>query len=140
MAPLLPDFKGGIKVMRNIYKRRFFFFFLLSFGLLVHPQIVSAKTYVFVSFSQNDSSLQAYFKEAQRDGATLVMRGLLEDSFTATQKKTESLKISFEIDPTLFEKYGVTRVPTIVRDEGDRIQKIVGHIPLKSVLEAFAEQ
>ena len=98
----------------------------------------SAQIYIFVSFSQNDSSLQAYFKEAQKVGATLVMRGLLEDSFMATKNKTDALKISFDIDPTLFEKYGVTCVPTIIKDEGDRIQKIVGHIPLQSALEAFA--
>lgn len=127
--------------MNKLYKFKNLYVGLASalcFGLFVN--VASAKTYIFVSFSQNDSSLQAYFKEAQRLGATLVMRGLLEDSFVATKKKSQEIEVAFDIDPPLFEKYGVESVPTIVKDEGGKIQKVCGHIPLQAALEIFDEK
>ncbi len=114
-----------------------FAIFASALCLCLLANVASAKTYIFVSFSQNDSSLQAYYAEAKRLGATLVMRGLLDDSFVATKAKTEAIEVAYDIDPTLFDKYGIESVPTIVRDEGGKIQKVAGHIPLQSALDIF---
>jgi len=113
-------------------------YIILSAVFVAFP--VQAKTYVFVSHSLKDTALKAYFKEAQALGATLVVRGLVEDSFMATKKKIDDVQISYEINPPLFDHYDVTVVPTIVRDEGGRIQKISGHIPLKTALEIFDDE
>lgn len=90
---------------------------------------------VFVSFSMNDSALQSYFKEGQRLGARLVMRGLINNSFQDTQRKMQELKINIEIDPTKFEEYGIKRVPAIVVVSSRDIRKITGHLPLSNALE-----
>ena len=98
---------------------------------------VQAKTYVFVSYSMNDGALQAYFKEAIRDKAVLVMRGLAKDSFQETKARCDKLSIAYNIDPELFDTYGVKVVPTIVRDTKGVIKKITGHIPLREALKIF---
>ncbi|KJW04509.1 type-F conjugative transfer system pilin assembly family protein [Orientia tsutsugamushi str. Sido] len=61
------------------------------------------KTFIFVSFSMSDEALKSYFAESQKAGAQLIMRGLINNSFTQTKNKTMELGISFDIDPSLFE-------------------------------------
>ena len=112
---------------------------------------------IFVSFSLPDSALQSYYQEAQLLGGRLVMRGLKNNSFKDTQVKTIKLGISFDIDPTLFEEYGITTVPTIVlisdksrqgnelsnqlnSFQKQEIKKITGHIPLVKALEIMEKE
>lgn len=92
------------------------------------------KIYIFVSLSMPDSALQAYYSEAERLGATLVMRGLHHNSFPETKTKAESLKISWDIDPDLFEQYGISEVPVIVRVASGTTKKVAGHISLSEAL------
>ncbi len=113
--------------------------FLLLIILFFKTSTSFAATYVFVSFSMPDNALKSYFKEAQKHNAILVMRGLKDDSFQETQKKTLELKITYNIDPELFEKYEVSKVPVIVLDEGN-IKKITGHISLTKALEILKEK
>ncbi|KJV52342.1 type-F conjugative transfer system pilin assembly family protein [Orientia tsutsugamushi str. Gilliam] len=53
------------------------------------------KTFIFVSFSMSDEALKSYFAESQKAGAQLIMRGLINNSFTQTKNKTMELGISF---------------------------------------------
>ena len=111
--------------------------------LCLTPAMSVANTknlYVFVSFSLNDEALKAYYAEAEELGAVLVMRGLIDDSFLATKAKLDELKIAYNIDPELFNKYNVTRVPAIVADDGDTFKKITGHIPLSDAVKIFDEE
>ncbi|SPR14541.1 type-F conjugative transfer system pilin assembly protein TrbC [Orientia tsutsugamushi] len=75
------------------------------------------KTFIFVSFSMSDEALKSYFAESQKAGAQLVMRGLINNSFTQTKNKTMELGISFDIDPSLFKQYKIDVVPVIVIDD-----------------------
>ena len=100
---------------------------------------VEAKIYVFVSHSMNDSALQQYYKEAESLGATLIMRGLIDDSFTKNKEKAELLKIAYDINPELFDEYQITVVPAIVKHGNNVIQKITGHLPLREVLKIFED-
>ncbi|WP_371254118.1 TrbC family F-type conjugative pilus assembly protein [Orientia tsutsugamushi] len=95
------------------------------------------KTFIFVSFSMSDEALKSYFADSQQAGARLVMRGLINNSFTQTKNKTMELDISFDIDSCLFEKYKVDVVPVIVIDDEKRglTKKLTGHIPLAIALE-----
>ncbi|KJV70033.1 type-F conjugative transfer system pilin assembly family protein [Orientia tsutsugamushi str. TA716] len=95
------------------------------------------KTFIFVSFSMGDEALKSYFAESQKAGAQLIMRGLINNSFIQTKNKTMELGISFDIDPSLFEKYKVDVVPVIVIDDEKRglTKKLTCHIPLAIALE-----
>nr|WP_245406793.1 type-F conjugative transfer system pilin assembly protein TrbC [Orientia tsutsugamushi] len=99
------------------------------------------KTFIFVSFSMSDEALKSYFAESEKAGAQLVMRGLINNSFTQTKNKTMELGISFDIDPSLFEQYKIDVVPVIVIDDEKRglTKKLTGHIPLATALEIMNE-
>ncbi|WP_371220406.1 type-F conjugative transfer system pilin assembly protein TrbC [Orientia tsutsugamushi] len=98
---------------------------------------ISKKTFIFVSFSMSDEALKSYFADSQKAGARLVMRGLINNSFTQTKNKTMELGISLDIDPSLFEQYKIDVVPVIVIDDKKRglTKKLTGHIPLAIALE-----
>ena len=120
---------------------------------------------IFVSFSLPDEALKSYYQEARLLGGKLIMRGLKNNSFQDTQVKTRKLAINLDIDPSLFEEYGVVVVPTIVlisdgnKQDGEQpnsqlllanqecstdgqhqqlskvVKKITGHVPLAKALE-----
>ncbi len=74
--------------------------------------------YAFVSFSMPRASLQRLLADAQRHGATLVMRGLvnrsLKETTTAAQALIGERKIGWLIDPQAFQRFGVVSVPSYV--------------------------
>lgn len=94
---------------------------------LPNPQAVAKRTgtsdlIVFVSFSMPDEMLQEYSKQAKQAGATLVLRGLVENSLTKTQRKAATVNPVFadwEINPAAFRKYKVSVVPAIVLANSD---------------------
>lgn len=75
-----------------------------------------------VSFSIPQTSLRALAADAAGAGVTLVFRGLVNDSLDQTAAAMRRLLgrdqalagASFAIDPTLFERFQVARVPTLV--------------------------
>ncbi len=82
---------------------------------------------VFVSFSMPDDLLIQYSKQAKEAGATLVLRGLYQDSLTKTQVKAAPLNpdmAGYEINPWLFRKFKVTQVPSIVLVDS-RVTKVL---------------
>ena len=97
-----------------------------------------AETFIFVSHSMEDKALQDYYKEAQKYGAKLIVRGLINDSFLDTKAAVDKIEIAYDIDPEKFEKYEVKLVPTIVKDKNGDVKKISGHIALKNALEIFS--
>lgn len=73
---------------------------------------------VLVSFSMPVDTLNALAEQAGKIGAPLVLRGLVGDSMEETAKRIAALRksagTSLAIDPTLFTRFGVDRVPTVV--------------------------
>jgi type-F conjugative transfer system pilin assembly protein TrbC len=98
------------------------------------------KLLVFVSSSMSDESLRALFLQAQSMRVSLVFRGLIENSFQQTKAFFERAKINGEIDPTLFEEYKITHVPTFVLIEGDKHDSVQGNISLEEALRTIKEK
>lgn len=73
---------------------------------------------VLVSFSMPTDTLSALAEQAGKIGAPLVLRGLVGDSMEETAKRIAALRksagTSLAIDPTLFTRFDVDRVPTVV--------------------------
>lgn len=86
---------------------------------------------VFVSLSMPESSLRTLMAEAGRIGAPLILRGLVDGSMKRTVERLGALvhksagvshdrtsiagrQPSFAIDPTLFGRFGVDKVPAFV--------------------------
>lgn len=81
--------------------------------------------YLFVSFSMPEVTLKRLLRQAIVANATLVLRGLVEGDLAKTKEKIaevletdamghSAIQGGFAIDPTLFERFQITAVPTFV--------------------------
>ena len=75
--------------------------------------------FILVSFSMPAESLERLAAQAGKAGATLVLRGMVDDSMKRTAEVAAEFVKShpgaqFQIDPTLFRRFAVTRVPAFV--------------------------
>lgn len=73
---------------------------------------------IFVSFSMPDESLKGWMREAQIINAPVVVRGFINNSFKDTINKisilTKDNHGGIQIDPTLFQRFQVDKVPAVV--------------------------
>ncbi len=74
--------------------------------------------YVFISTSLKERNLLSLAKEAKKYGASLIMRGFVDNSYIKTaetlQNIIEKTGRGVSIDPELFKQFEVTEVPTFV--------------------------
>ena len=112
--------------------------------------------FLFASFSMPPASLKTMLREGEALGVPVIFRGFVENSVFETQVAMEAVfgdeeDISgFTIDPTMFARFDVTVVPTliVVADpiqpcatsgcEGDAApvhDRLAGNIPLRAALE-----
>jgi conjugal transfer pilus assembly protein TrbC len=97
----------------------------------VSPESVPAEwpaPLIFVSFSMPEDTLRSLLLEAAVTGSPVLLRGLAENSMQRTaarlgelvgienhgETNTGKTTPSVAIDPTLFERFGVDKVPTFV--------------------------
>lgn len=87
-----------------------------------HPKNASP-IMIFVSFSMPKDSLKGWMDEAKRIHAPVIIRGLIHNSFKETIKKvselTENNKGGLQLNPILFEQYGIEKVPAVVVSHTD---------------------
>lgn len=72
---------------------------------------------IFVSMSMPDTMLKGYAQQAKRFGATMVLRGMVNDRMSQTQEKIQKLNAggaAWQINPEAFTKFRVEKVPSIV--------------------------
>ena len=105
---------------------------------------------ILCSFSMPDQSLITLSQEAKRFGGTLVLQGLLSNSFAKTAEKIAQLQKQgfiggFQIDPRIFKDLDIVHVPVFVKCQksydgsltqghGDLVH---GNISLKYALDLF---
>ena len=98
---------------------------------------------VFVSFSMPDDILASYSAQAKEAGATLVLRGLVENSVTKTQRRAIPLNkplAAWDVNPGLFRKFDIKRVPAIVLADSKEGQIIEdGCVPPSASLQVEGE-
>lgn len=81
--------------------------------------------YLFVSFSMPSVTLKRLLRQASRIEGSLILRGLVDDDLEKTKDKiTELLEVDdlghaqikggLAIDPTLFERFDISQVPSFV--------------------------
>ncbi len=115
---------------------------------------------VFVSSSMPAALLKSYAREAKNYNATLVFKGLPNDSFNELSKLIISMKSedtrdeelgSIQIDDEAFDRFNITSVPSVVlSDESECSEmsahckliydKVDGAIYIKSALEKFVSE
>ncbi|HNQ03801.1 MAG TPA: type-F conjugative transfer system pilin assembly protein TrbC [Thiobacillaceae bacterium] len=82
---------------------------------------------VFVSLSMPRGSLELLVAEAERTGATLVLRGMVDRSISKTMLAVQKLigprQVAWAIDPDAFARFRVESVPVFVMTrQGARIE------------------
>lgn len=79
---------------------------------------------VFVSLSMPRPTLERLFEQGDRARAVILLRGLAGGSLRDTATQVQSLigqrRLDVQIDPQLFDRYAVARVPTFVLVPGGR--------------------
>jgi type-F conjugative transfer system pilin assembly protein TrbC len=115
----------------------------------------NGELYLFVSFSMGEKALLNLAHEAKQYGATLVLRGFKDGSYTKTskalQKIIEETGQGILIDPELYELFRITAVPTCALAKPFALQpqtrtqtpihdKIQGHVSVRYALEQFAKK
>lgn len=78
-----------------------------------------------VSLSMPKETLDRLAQQAAKVGAHLVLRGMVGDSLVKTAKATapfveRHVGLQFDIDPTIFRRFGIQRVPTFVLTRDDQ--------------------
>lgn len=86
---------------------------------LADAPISDGVIYVAVSLSMPKASLRQLARDAEKAQAVLVIRGLLDGSFTKTQAALKGVFVEGEpagliIDPRVFQQYHVERVPSFI--------------------------
>lgn len=103
---------------------------------------------VFASFSMPMETLKVLAKQVDTIGGAIVFRGLENGNFKDAAIKLKELGQELIIDPTLFEAYDITIVPTFIlreksTDEADTKvihDRLSGNVSLLHVLEQFVKQ
>ena len=119
----------------------------------------TAEVLVFTSLAVPAASWQAAARDAARAGATLVLRGVVQESLPATARRVAArlggADAGVAIDPRLFRLFGVTRVPAVVvvpggvppcrsrgcaADPPPPHDRVSGNLSLAAALEAIAAE
>lgn len=115
---------------------------------------------VFVSFSMPDQSLVNILRDAQKIHASVVIRGLIDNSFSKTfSRVTQLVKQGggggVELNPLWFKRFQITQVPTVIVLQqplscsppqdcsltlSDHFDKISGNISLIAALKEIAHR
>jgi conjugal transfer pilus assembly protein TrbC len=101
---------------------------------------------VFVSLGMPAQSLKQWLYQANQAGASVVIRGLIDNSFKKTASKIASIvKQSgggIAIDPQAFERFQVNTVPAVVSvdDNTNAYDIVYGDISLNYALDLLIAQ
>lgn len=101
-----------------------------------------AKTHVFISFSMPKESIKQWISQADKANAQVYLRGFINDSFKQTMLEAsflvnENSREGFLLEPKLFEKFKIEKVPAVVFVEDNQEYVVVyGDIGLKAAAES----
>ncbi len=105
---------------------------------------METKVLVCISFSVPEESWLKLSSEMEPYAGHFVIRGLPNNSFQELAKRLGSLKkrgmnTPVQIDPQLFDRFQIERVPTFVLVEGSEHHKITGNISLEYALDTLSK-
>ena len=117
-----------------------------------NDQAPSSNVLIFVSFSMPKESLRGWIKQADRIKAPVIVRGLLHNSFRDTTKAVMDIisdnRGGIQLDPTLFRRFHIEKVPAVVVINSDCLAQetchsfdvIYGDVTLDYALKEIANQ
>lgn len=117
----------------------------LMLGLLFSSFLHAAEISVFISFSMPEALLKETLKESVHLKIPAYLNGLYHDSMQETVLKIMALTeeiptLNLQIDPTLFERFGIQQVPALVVAKENAFDVIYGHLPIKEGLSRLVRR
>ena len=99
----------------------------------------------FVSLGIPEEGLLPMLADARRFGIPATLRGLLDNDFRKTASAMFELskkdkQAGVQIDPTLYQQYGIKAVPALVVTCGGRFDVLYGSLPVKQALEEVKQR
>lgn len=115
----------------------------LLIGCVIMTSSFAVQLSVFVSFSMPETLLRETLKESAQRNIPAYLNGLYRDSMSETALKVMALNkripnLNLAIDPTLFERFGIQKVPALVVDDGKAFDVIYGHLTIQEGLARMA--
>lgn len=102
------------------------------------------RLYSLVSFSMPAASLKAIARQLQPYHGTIVLRGLVHQSFKETLQKIQTVwgtaLVNIEIDPLKFRRFKVAHVPTVIllsNQSASSYDKVSGDVPICAALHTI---
>ncbi|TPG56819.1 type-F conjugative transfer system pilin assembly protein TrbC [Ewingella americana] len=94
----------------------------------------------FVSLGIAEEGLLPMLQNARRFGIPATLRGLLDNDFRKTasvmfELSKKDKQIGVQIDPTLFQQYGIKAVPALVVTCKGKFDVLYGSLPVQEALE-----
>ena len=106
-------------------------------------QVSAVPVLIFISFAMPMKSISGWLKQANLIGASVYLRGFVNNSFKDTLEIARQL---FEkvvggvlIDPTVFNKYSILQVPAVVVQGDHDFDVIYGDVTLDYALESIGK-
>lgn len=112
----------------------------------------SSPVLIFVSFSMPKASLRGWLKQADRLNAPVIIRGLVHNSFRDTTTAVMALvtdnRGGVQLDPTLFKRFHIDKVPAVVvidtaclaKEDCQNFHVVYGDVTLDYALKEIARQ
>lgn len=118
---------------------------LLGLLLTVNQVHATPVAQVFVSFSMPPQLLAQTLKDCAAHRVPVVLNGFIHNSMADTVKRigqlsTEVPGVSMQIDPTLFERFSIDKVPALVVSDDSRFDVIYGHLSLKEGISRIQDR
>ncbi|MEA9392700.1 type-F conjugative transfer system pilin assembly protein TrbC [Acerihabitans sp. TG2] len=94
----------------------------------------------FVSLGIPEEGLLPMLQDARRFGIPATLRGLLDNDFRKTasvmfELSKKDKQAGVQIDPTLYQQYGIKAVPALVVTCAGKYDVLYGSLPIKQALE-----
>lgn len=99
----------------------------------------------FVSLGIPEEGLLPMLADARRFGIPATLRGLLDNDFRKTASAMFELskkdkQAGVQIDPTLYQQFGIKAVPALVVTCGGKFDVLYGSLPVKQALEEVRQR
>ncbi|MBP2200587.1 type-F conjugative transfer system pilin assembly protein TrbC [Pantoea cypripedii] len=99
----------------------------------------------FVSLGIPEEGLLLMLADARRFGIPSTLRGLLDNDFRKTASAMFELskkdkQAGVQIDPTLYQQFGIKAVPALVVTCGGKFDVLYGSLPVKQALEEVKQR
>jgi len=113
---------------------------LFLIGAISQSALAKTQYQVFVSFSIPNRLLEETLRDAAHHGIPVLLNGFVNDSMRDTAVKIFELtkkvpNCSMQIDPTAFERYGITQVPAFVAVNQKSFDVVLGNITMERAMD-----